>query len=1064
MTETKFDFFSFLQKAVSTPMVRETTAKEWFESINIRINGRINDFLYDKENLEVILAKISKKQLGTLIKTTFVGEDNKTTYKFDLLECMKRNPALARFIVREFGLAECNNFGFFPYAEIEKSFSSLEELLLGKEKTDFDTNVEELEERLKNLFLLLPETELVSVYKYINKKIEELGIKIRSHTDFTTNTLRDSLNKIETFRERLLNKVSTILKDRLNTVYQACVGAAKDSVGEKIKEPLEKKIGNDSFEVDGDNKKIRDNVDFLKVVEAFDFFNGDSKDKKTERDFLDLKMTEHDLVELQKERKEKAKKEIEGDLKGFFNINTDNKAFPDDDAWKIFIKERVKKYVTKNEDTELEYENKLDKIVGELCSILNKRVTVTVPPSTDLVTDSVLKLITETNVTDEIVKIKEEAIDTLMYIVNNPKETDDNLLTPKQAETLKKFLKGNGVDLDLLGKNSTELKFGDKKKDFNEEGKIFITGLDDVFVFDSDSEISDLKESFVDNFKKQCRQQNIDGNNNPLQNISKVYVFKKDGKEVSLLEEAAELHSKGNKQAKELLEFLSQEQSLLGKHFIDEKTAKKILGKDIKYINNETLLDLFVGCYREDVGSGIKSTFMRNKLYKEGTSRLLGIFDKVAFKESDADGNKKLKDDFAFLDKNGEKRPFTRKFEELADKIKEDIGLVLDGLGKEDGEKKLKDIFKVDKIEDIKIMKLLECIKSTETKEEKEKWLKEFFENKDNSIETITTGMDKLKELVVEAEKKKDKKRKMEEKDKKEKASDTELRRLQSLLDQKTAKVEEVAKVLEDSIALVEIQRKDIEEQQKRLEAYEEENRRIKEELDKARNRDQGRVDQKRTQQTSGQQYRDSRDNYYEQTNRVEGSIFTAKNKEELKANLENVREEVSPKAFVNGMLSAIQKLSVIVRTEKDQFALKKLEDLAEIILTGYTFQDIKTKQEFEKIFNSAGISLNSQNQGQNQPAYGQAPVVQQPIQPQNQPVYGQIPAQQNNTFNIQQPQDAMSLLTALLLPTYMQHLAQMNTANNRFNIIQPLLANMMLMSTAATALLANNAGINLGR
>ena len=1057
MAEAKFDLLSLLQKGGSMSMATEDNVKKWFEDLGLAVDGKIDNFLY-KVDPEVLLKEISKEQLKALLKTTFVTKDGKT-YRFDLLKCMEENPALARFIVREFGVEGCKDFGFDVNAKINETFVSM-----GKKALENDNwDVSDFKKNLQNLLLLLPETELVRVVIKIDDEVAKLTSKINGYTGLDEIRKMSLGGILDKFKTELFAGVSEPIRNRLNAVYLGCNDAAPNSLEARIKEFLENKT--DCFvSDDAGGKKMKENPTFSDLAGAFGVFNGDGKDKKEEREFLKSKMTEHDGVGLQEKRKEEAKEKIKGELKGFFKINTDDEEFSDEEEWKNFIKEKVKKYVERGEDDDAVYEGRLNAVVEDLCGILKKDIAVPAEGGTGALLSPVFKVVIREKEGGGTLEIEEGVIDTLINIVNDTAE-GGNKLTTEQAETLKKFLRENGVDLDLLGKESAELKFIEEGKDvkgFNEEGKIFIENSDNVFACDKDGQVSVLKESFVGNFIEECMNHNIDMKNSPLSNIGKVYVLV-GGEEVSLLEKAVELYLKDDKQAKRLLEFLSQEQSLSDKHLIDEETAKRILGKDIKNINDKTLLDLFVGDYGPQVIYLTKpSPFAHSNPYDKCISRLLGAFDKVAFGgEGD---NRKLKEDFTFFDKKGEKRPFTRKLEELAYKIEGDINLVLDDLKEEEKKEKLKDIFGVEKIEDVKIIKLLECIRSTKTKEEKEKELKEFFGNKDNSIEAIKKGIDKLKKLAVEVKKNKDEKRKIEEKDKREKEKDEEIKKLREQLKTESRDRKKIKTLLAKYAVLLQNREQNISKLQERFNTLLNENRKIKEELAKA-NRDQGRADQKRTQETGGQQYRDSRDNYCdEQINRVAEAILTAENKKELEINLENVRNKVSPEALVNGMLEAIQRSVDTVRTKKDQFEFDRLKDFAEIISTRYRLPNIETKQVFEKLFNSVGISLNSQNQGQNQPAYGQPPVVQQPIQPQNQPVYGQIQAQQNNTFNIQQPQDAMSLLTALLLPTYMQHLAQMNTVNNRFNIIQPLLANMMLMSTAATALLANNAGINLGR
>lgn len=1057
MAEAKFDLLSLLQKGGSMSMATEDNVKKWFEDLGLAVDGKIDNFLY-RVDPEVLLKEISKEQLKALLKTTFVTKDGET-YRFDLLKCMEENPALARFIVREFGVEGCKDFGFDVNAKINETFVSMGKKAL--ENNNWD--VSDFKKNLQNLLLLLPETELVQVVTKINDEVAKLTSKINGYTGLD-DTRKMSLGGIlDEFKTELFTGVSESIKNRLNAVYQACGGVEEGSVEARIKGSLEKDLGNDSFEGVDDNKKIKDDVDFLKVAGAFGVFNGDGKDKKEEREFFKSKMTEYDGAGFQEKRMEEAKEKIEKNLRILFALG--------DEARDGFYQEIEEKEDFINGVKEkLSYlgtdDEKKTRIANILFDAINKDIAFS--GETDPI-KIYQKATSNKGSGGNGFKIEDNVIKTLIEAINNatgvdaPKE--DNKLTYEEAETLKTFLKENGVDLDLLGKESAELKFIEKEKEvegFNKEGKIFIENSDNVFACDKDGQVSVLKESFVGNFIEECMNHNIDMKNSPLSNIGKVYVLV-GGEEVSLLEKAVELYLKDDKQAKRLLEFLSQEQSLSDKHLIDEETAKRILGKDIKNINDKTLLDLFVGDYGPQVIYLTKpSPFAHSNPYDKCISRLLGAFDKVAFGgEGD---NRKLKEDFTFFDKKGEKRPFTRKLEELAYKIEGDINLVLDDLKEEEKKEKLKDIFGVEKIEDVKIIKLLGCIISTKIKEEKEKELKEFFENKDNSIEAIKKGIDKLKKLAVEVKKNKDEKRKIEEKDKREKEKDEEIKKLREQLKTESRDRKKIKTLLAKYAVLLQNREQNISKLQERFNTLLNENRKIKEELAKA-NRDQGRADQKRTQETGGQRYRDSRDNYCdEQINRVAEAILTAENKKELEINLENVRNKVSPEALVNGMLEAIQRSVDTVRTKKDQFEFDRLKDFAEIISTRYRLPNIETKQVFEKLFNSVGISLNSQNQGQNQPAYGQPPVVQQPIQPQNQPVYGQIQAQQNNTFNIQQPQDAMALLTSLLLPTYMQHLAQINTVNNRFNIIQPLLANMMLMSTAATALLANNAGINLGR
>ena len=166
MVETTFDLYNFLVREETKLVVSREDFVAQLNKLDFDVGDdqEIDDFLY-KVYPEVLLEKMSREQLGTLLKTTFIGK-NGGTYRFDLLKCMESNPALARSIVREFGVEGCRYFGFNVDAEIEKPFSPLEESVLEEsvleesaleeEARNFTEKLNNAKEQLKNLLLLLP--------------------------------------------------------------------------------------------------------------------------------------------------------------------------------------------------------------------------------------------------------------------------------------------------------------------------------------------------------------------------------------------------------------------------------------------------------------------------------------------------------------------------------------------------------------------------------------------------------------------------------------------------------------------------------------------------------------------------------------------------------------------------------------------------------------------------------------------------------------------------------------------------------------------------------------------
>ena len=737
MVETTFDLYDFLDRETHKLVVSREDFVAQLNKLGFDVGDdqEIDDFLY-KVDPEVLLGKMSRKQLETLLKTTFIGK-NGGTYRFDLLKCMESNPALARFIVREFGVEGCRDFGFNVDDEIKKLFPSLKESALEEEISDFTEKLNNAKKQLKNLLLLLPETDLSDIVSEIDKKIAVLSLDINdsgSHDKM----YRDGL--VDTFKEELHREVSEPIRKRLNAVYQACVMAEKDSFGAKIKESLEEKLGDDSFDGDDDNKRIKDDVDFSKALGAFSLFS--AKDEEEGRKFLSSEMGKYDGVELKDKRVEEAKKKIR-DLRVVLALG---KKIREDiyqeipssrDAFISSIQRKLN-YLKEEKGKNLSDEKK--RIAGLLYGVVSKLTVFYSAAERE---------------GDDGYKIKDDVIEILINAINNAtkkKEKEEfNRLTYEEAETLKTFLKGNGVDLDVVNKDVDELKFDPNKannnNDFNVEDRIFIEDINGLLHFNSKKKIYDIKPDAIEHLERQINTNPFDSTIGSVIEKIAITTIIEDGKPVNLLEKLVELHKEGKEGAEKLLTCLSKHVNAVGAGCFKEDDVVKILGKGDN-INNATLLNLFIG--NTEVRSAEISPSSRELLYNTA-ERLFNIFSRVAFEGEE--NERKLREDFAFFDEKGEQKPFTKKMVEAANTVKKDIDLLLEGLGDEEKKKKLKDISGVENIEDIKIIKLLNIIEGSEKdKKTIEEELKSFF--KDNPTESITKELNKLKKSVSEAIKK----------------------------------------------------------------------------------------------------------------------------------------------------------------------------------------------------------------------------------------------------------------------------------------------------------------------
>ena len=149
-------------------------------------------------------------------------------------------------------------------------------------------------------------------------------------------------------------------------------------------------------------------------------------------------------------------------------------------------------------------------------------------------------------------------------------------------------------------------------------------------------------------------------------------------------------------------------------------------------------------------------------------------------------------------------------------------------------------------------------------------------------------------------------------------------------------------------------------------------------------------------------------------------------------------------------MLEAIRDSVNKVKEEGNQSEFHRLKDFAEIISTKYQFQNIETKQRFEKLLNSVNISLYPQREYQpagrevkivqqqvQQPNYGQIKIVQQQVQ---QPNYGQIKIVQQQAqpqgFNLDRQLSTKEYLQCLV-DIYTQNVTLMLNLLNRFGVAQ---------------------------
>ena len=1033
MAETTFDLYDFLDRETPKLVVSREDFVAQLNKLGFDVGDdqEIDDFLY-KVDPEVLLEKMSREQLETLLKTTFIGK-NGGTYRFDLLKCMESNPALARFIVREFGVEGCRYFGFNVYDKINETFVSM-----GKKALESgDWNFIDFKKNLQNLLLLLPETDLSDIVSEIDKKIAGLSLGIngsRSHDKMH----RDSL--VDTFKKELHGEVSEPIRKRLNAVYQACVGDADDSVKAEIKKSLEEKLGDDSFDGDDDNKRIKDNVDFSKALGAFSLFSAkdekEADDKKGKREeFLNSEMGKYDGAELRdkkiKEAEEEAKKKIKENLFFMGKIKNDGNKYETDVEWDEAFKNAIDGKIGEVEDYDdyleaEDYDGKKEEIKTTLSTALRTRAIKT----EDDATFAAIKDLLFSKDGGKI-EIAPQAIEFITYAINNATKKEEkeelNRLTYKEAETLKTFLKENGVDLDVVNKDVGELKFDPNKVNNNALNvwkSIPIIDVDGLLYFNSKKKIDDIKQEAIESLESQINREPWDPRLKSVLEKIAITTIIEDGKPVNLLEKLVELHKEGKKGAKELLTCLSEHVNAVGAGCFKEDDVVKILGKGDN-INNATLLNLFIG--NTEVRSAEISPSSRELLYNTA-ERLFNIFSRVAFED---EGNeRKLREDFAFFDEKGEQKPFTRKMVEAANTVKKDIDLLLEGLGDEEKKKKLKDISGVENIEDIKIIKLLNIIEGSEKdKKTIEEELKSFF--KDNPTESITKELNKLKKSVSEAIKK----RKEEEEKQKAEEENKKLRDENKNLKEKLAKVKKdlakKSKDLSKSQGALSGFDKELEEQKKKFEALQNKPRVTNEGPKTAKV--QG-VKTQTQETTKRQQYHYSRD-YNNEVVRVIDAILTSTNIKELENNLENVREKVSPKAFVNGMLEAIQDSVNKVKEEGNQSEFHRLKDFAEIISTKYQFQNIETKQRFEKLLNSVNISLYPQREYQ--PAGREVKIVQQQAQ---QPNYGQIKIVQQQAqpqgFNLDRQLSTKEYLQCLV-DIYTQNVTLMLNLLNRFGVAQ---------------------------
>lgn len=565
----------------------------------------------------------------------------------------------------------------------------------------------------------------------------------------------------------------------------------------------------------------------------------------------------------------------------------------------------------------------------------------------------------------------------------------------------------------MVNKDVGELKFDPNKannnNDFNVEDRIFIEDINGLLHFNNEGKIDDIKPYAIEHLERQIHDNPFDSAIESVLEKIAITTIIEDGKPVNLLEKLVELHKEGKEGAKKLLTCLSEHVNAVGAGCFKEDDVVKILGKGDN-INDATLLNLFIG--NTEVRSAEISPSSRELLYNTA-ERLFNIFSGVAFEGEK--NERKLREDFAFFDEKGEQKPFTKKMVEAANTVKKDIDLLLEGLGDEEKKKKLKDISGVENIEDIKIIKLLNIIEGSEKdKKTIEEELKSFF--KDNPTESITKELNKLKESVSEAIKK----RKEEEEKQKTEEENKKLRDENKNLKEELVKVKkglvkkrkDLSKLQGDLSGFT----KELEEQEKKFEALQNKPRVTNEGPKTAKV--QG-VKTQTQETTKRQQYHDSR-YYNNEVVRVIDAILTSTNIKELENNLKNVREKVSPEALANGMLKAIQDSVNKVKKEGNQSEFHRLKDFAEIISTKYQFQNIETKQRFEKLLNSVNISLYPQREYQ--PAGREVKIVQQQAQPQG--------------FNLDRQLSTKEYLQCLV-DIYTQNVTLMLNLLNRFGVAQ---------------------------
>ncbi len=1034
MAETTFDLYDFLDRETPKLVVSREDFVAQLNNLGFDVGDdqEIDDFLY-KVDPEVLLEKMSRKQLETLLKTTFIGK-NGGTYRFDLLKCMESNPALARFIVREFGVEGCRYFGFNVYDKINETFVSM-----GKKALESgDWNFIDFKKNLQNLLLLLPETELVQVVTEINDGVKKLTSKITGHTGLNLNQKELLCRILDEFKKVLFAGVSEPIRKRLNAVYQSCVMAEKDSFGAKIKESLEEKLGDDSFDGDDDNKRIKDDVDFSKALGAFSLFS--AKDEEEGRKLLSSEMGKYDGAELKDKRVEEAKKKIKEDLRVVLGLGKKIRegVYQEISSSDAFISSIKRKLNYLKEEKGKNLSNEKTRIAGLLRGVASK------------LTAFYYAVEKEGN---DGYKIEDDVIDILINAINNAtkeKEKEQfNRLTYEEAETLKTFLKENGVDLDVVNKDVGELKFDPNKANNNALNvwkSIPIIDVNGLLYFNSEKKIDDIKPYAIEHLERQIHDNPFDSAIESVLEKIAITTIIEDGKPVNLLEKLVELNKEGKEGAEKLLTCLSEHVNAVGAGCFKEDDVVKILGKGDN-INDATLLNLFIG--NTEVRSAEISPSSRELLYNTA-ERLFNIFSRVAFEGEE--NERKLREDFAFFDEKGEQKPFTRKMVEAANTVKKDIDLLLEGLGDEEKKKKLKDISGVENIEDIKIIKLLNIIEGSEKdKKTIEEELKSFF--KDNPTEPITKELNELKKSVSEAIKKRkeeeenqkteEEKQKAEEENKKLRYENKKLRYENKKLKTDLAKKSKDLSKLQGGLSGF---TEKLEKQKKKFEALQNKPRVTNEGPKTAKV--QG-VKTQTQETTKRQQYHDSR-YYNNEVVRVIDAILTSTNIKELENNLENVREKVSPKAFVNGMLEAIRDSVNKVKEEGNQSEFHRLKDFAEIISTKYQFQNIETKQRFEKLLNSVNISLYPQREYQpagrevkivqqqvQQPNYGQIKIVQQQVQ---QPNYGQIKIVQQQAqpqgFNLDRQLSTKEYLQCLV-DIYTQNVTLMLNLLNRFGVAQ---------------------------